>query len=100
MSLNGEDPVDATVFARLKKTRTLDTCMYKYVNIQIQRRFPIMAKHTLFEDAAAVLSGSKANAPADPPKKLDAEIQDLGGPTPQNSRPEDDSNKLNIKDLL
>ena len=55
-----------------------------------------MAKHTLFEDAAAVLSGSKANAPADPPKKIDAEIQDLGGPTPQNSRPEDDSNKLNI----
>ena len=44
-----------------------------------------------------------ANAkPADPQGKLENEgsalggIQDLGGPTPQNSKPDDDSNKYRI----
>ena len=44
-----------------------------------------------------------ANAkPADPQKKLENEgsalggIQDLGGPTPQNSKPDDDSNKYRV----
>ncbi|QBP06170.1 prohead assembly (scaffolding) protein [Synechococcus phage S-B68] len=42
-------------------------------------------------------------APAEAPQKLDPsvvpgqEIQDLGGPTPQDSKPEGDSNKLNLK---
>lgn len=49
----------------------------------------------LLEAAAEILSGSKKSAPAMPPEKLaGTEAQDLGGPTPQNSKPTDDSNKI------
>jgi hypothetical protein len=53
-----------------------------------------MASNKLMEAAADILSGSKKNAPAMAPEKLDGEVQDLGGPTPQNSKPTDDSNKI------
>jgi len=48
-------------------------------------------------DESSVTAGAKS---ADPQKKLENEgsslggVQDLGGPTPQNSRPDDDSNKF------
>ena len=54
-----------------------------------------MATNKLFEAAADILSKSKASAPAEPMPKLDgASYEDLGGPTPQNSKPDDDSNKI------
>ena len=53
-----------------------------------------MASNKLFEAAAEILATSKSSAPAMPPQKLDGEIVDLGGPTPQNSKPDDDSNKI------
>jgi hypothetical protein len=46
------------------------------------------------EAAADILSGSKSKATAMPPQKLEGEVVDLGGPTPQNSKPDDDSNKI------
>ncbi len=47
------------------------------------------------EAAADILAGSKKSAPAMPPEKLPgADAVDLGGPTPQNSKPDDDSNKI------
>lgn len=48
----------------------------------------------LFEAAADILAGSKKSAPGMPPEKLDGSIVDLGGPTPTNSKPDDDSNKI------
>jgi len=53
-----------------------------------------MATSKLMEAAAEILAGSKKSAPAMPPEKLPAEVVDLGGPTPQNSKPDDDSNKI------
>jgi hypothetical protein len=53
-----------------------------------------MATNKLMEAAAEVLAGSKSKAPAMPPEKLSGEHEDLGGPTPQNSKPDDDSNKI------
>ena len=53
-----------------------------------------MATNKLMEAAAEVLAGSKAKATAMPPEKLSGEHEDLGGPTPQNSKPDDDSNKI------
>jgi hypothetical protein len=53
-----------------------------------------MAANKLMEAAADILSGSKTKAPAMPPQKLEGEVQDLGGPTPQNYKPDDDSAKL------
>jgi len=53
-----------------------------------------MAKNKLFEAAADILAGSKKSAPADAPQKLDGTVEDLGGPTPQNYKAEDDSAKL------
>jgi hypothetical protein len=53
-----------------------------------------MASNKLMEAAADILSGSKKNAPTMPTQKLDGEVQDLGGPTPQNYKPDDDSAKL------
>jgi hypothetical protein len=53
-----------------------------------------MATNQLMEAAAEILAGSKKSAPAMPPEKLAGEMQDLGGPTPQNSKPDDDSNKI------
>ncbi|MCK9369342.1 hypothetical protein M0R04_05335 [Candidatus Dojkabacteria bacterium] len=49
----------------------------------------------LMEAAADILSGSKGKAPAMPPAKLPGtEVVDLGGPTPQNGKPTDDSEKI------
>ena len=31
-----------------------------------------------------------------PPQKLEGEVQDLGGPTPQNAKPDDDSHKVHV----
>ena len=53
-----------------------------------------MSKNKLFEAAAEILASSKSGAPAMPPQKLDAEIVDLGGPTPQNYKPDDNSAKI------
>jgi hypothetical protein len=53
-----------------------------------------MASNKLMEAAADILTGSKKSAPAMPPQKLEGEVQDLGGPTPQNAKPDDDSHKV------
>lgn len=53
-----------------------------------------MSKNKLFEAAAEILASSKGSAPAMPPQKLNGEVVDLGGPTPQNSKPDDNSNKI------
>ena len=54
-----------------------------------------MATNKLMEAAADILAGSKKSAPAMPPEKLaGADAVDLGGPTPQNNKPDDDSNKI------
>ena len=53
-----------------------------------------MASNKLFEAAAEILAQSKSAAPAMPSQKLDGEVIDLGGPTPQDSKPTDDSNKI------
>ena len=53
-----------------------------------------MASNKLMEAAAEILAGSKKSAPAMPPQKLEGEVQDLGGPTPQNAKPDDDSHKI------
>ena len=53
-----------------------------------------MASNKLMEAAADILTGSKKSAPSMPPQKLDGEVQDLGGPTPQNAKPDDDSHKI------
>jgi len=54
-----------------------------------------MATNKLMEAAADILAGSKKSAPAMPPEKLPgADAVDLGGPTPQSNKPDDDSNKI------
>ena len=54
-----------------------------------------MATNKLFEAAAEILAGSKSSAPAMPMQKAEgSSVQDLGGPTPQNGKPTDDSNKI------
>ena len=53
-----------------------------------------MASNKLMEAAADILSGSHSKAPAMPPQKLDGEVVDIGGPTPQNYKQDDDSAKL------
>lgn len=54
-----------------------------------------MSSKQLMEAAAEILSGSKSKAGAMPMEKLPgSESVDLGGPTPQNSKPMDDSNKI------
>jgi hypothetical protein len=53
-----------------------------------------MATNKLMEAAAEVLASSKKSAAAMPPQKLGGEVQDLGGPTPQNAKPDDDSHKI------
>jgi len=53
-----------------------------------------MATSKLMEAAADILANSKKSAPAMPQEKLGAEVVDLGGPTPTNSKPDDDSNKI------
>ena len=54
-----------------------------------------MATNKLMEAAADILAGSKKSATAMPPEKLTgADAVDLGGPTPQSNKPDDDSNKI------
>ena len=54
-----------------------------------------MATNQLMEAAAEILAGSKSKATAMPPQKLEgSEAVDLGGPTPQNYKPDDDSAKI------
>jgi hypothetical protein len=54
-----------------------------------------MANSKLMEAAADILAGSKKSAGGMPPQKLPGtEAQDLGGPTPQNGKPDDDSEKI------
>jgi hypothetical protein len=53
-----------------------------------------MASNKLMEAAAEILANSKKSASAMPPQKLGGEVQDLGGPTPQNAKPDDDSHKI------
>ena len=52
--------------------------------------------NNLMEAAQDVLAKSKSEAPSMSPQKLPGEVQDLGGPTPQKSRPMDSSKKLKI----
>ena len=64
-----------------------------------------MATNKLMEAAAEILASSKSSAPGMPMPKLTQNTppgnpgtpEDLGGPTPQNNKPTDDSNKLNMK---
>jgi hypothetical protein len=63
-----------------------------------------MATNKLMEAAAEILAASKSSAPGMPMPKLQhgtpgnsGTPEDLGGPTPQNSKPNDDSNKLSSK---
>ena len=53
-----------------------------------------MASNKLFEAAAEILAGSKSAAAAMPAEKLAGEVVELGGPTPQNYKPDDDSAKI------
>jgi hypothetical protein len=53
-----------------------------------------MATNKLMEAAADILAGSKKSATGEPMHKADAEVVDLGGPTNQNSKPMDDSAKI------
>jgi hypothetical protein len=53
-----------------------------------------MAKNQLLEAAAEILASSKSSAGSDPMPKVDAQVVDLGGQTPTNSKPDDDSNKI------
>jgi len=60
-------------------------------------------KNQLMEAAAEVLAQSKAKAPGEPMPKVDTSsvggVQDLGGPTPSNNKPDDDSNKINASGM-
>jgi hypothetical protein len=54
-----------------------------------------MATNKLMEAAAEILAGSKKSASAMPMQKPEgATTVDMGGPTPQDSKPEGDSNKI------
>jgi hypothetical protein len=53
-----------------------------------------MASNKLMEAAADILSGSKTKAPGMPTQKLDGEVVDIGGPTPENYKQDDNSAKL------
>ena len=53
-----------------------------------------MPKSKLMEAAAEILASSKGSAKAMPPQKLPGEEVDLGGPTPQNAKPDDNSHKI------
>ena len=52
-----------------------------------------MSQNKLFEAAADILAGTKGKN-AEPMPKAEGQVVDLGGPTPQNSKPDDDSNKI------
>ncbi len=53
-----------------------------------------MPTNKLMEAAAEILSSGKSKATAMPPQKLPGEEVDLGGPTPQNAKPDDNSHKI------
>jgi hypothetical protein len=53
-----------------------------------------MATNKLMEAAADILAGSKKSASGMPMQKADGQVVDLGGPTNQNSKPMDDSAKI------
>jgi hypothetical protein len=53
-----------------------------------------MAKNQLFEAAADILAQSKSSASGMPLQKVDGQVVDLGGPTPENGKPDDDSHKI------
>lgn len=54
-----------------------------------------MSTNKLMEAAADILSGSKSKAPAMPTQKLPGtDAVDIGGPTPHNDKPTDDSAKI------
>ena len=53
-----------------------------------------MSTNKLMEAAADILSGSMKKAPCMPPKKIEGEEQDLGGPTYKDGKPTDDSEKI------
>jgi hypothetical protein len=56
-----------------------------------------MATNKLMEAAAEILAGSKKSAPAMPMQKPEgATTVDMGGPTPQNGKPTDDSEKIDV----
>jgi hypothetical protein len=57
-----------------------------------------MSSNKLFEAAAEILAGSKKSAPAMPSAKLPGQVVDVGGPTNQNYKNDDDSAKLNPSD--
>ena len=54
-----------------------------------------MANSKLMEAAADILAGSKKSAGSTPMQKMPgSEVQDLGGATPENGKPDDDSHKI------
>ena len=53
-----------------------------------------MATNKLMEAAADILTQSKKNAPSEPMHKMVTTIDDVGGPTPENYKPDDDSAKM------
>jgi hypothetical protein len=53
-----------------------------------------MASNKLFEAAADILAGSKSSAPAMPSAKLEGSVVELGGPTPENYKADDNSAKI------
>ena len=53
-----------------------------------------MATNKLFEAAAEILAGSKGKNAMPMEKPEGATVVDMGGPTPQDSKPTDDSNKI------
>lgn len=53
-----------------------------------------MATNKLFEAAADILTASKSKASAEPTKKLEGEVVDLGGPNNTDAKPLDDSEKI------
>ena len=52
-----------------------------------------MSQNKLFEAAADILASGKGRN-AEPMPKVDGQVVDLGGPTPQNYKPDDDSAKI------
>ena len=53
-----------------------------------------MSSNKLFEAAAEILASSMNKGGMPMEKMQGTEVEDLGGPTPQNSKPDDDSNKI------
>ena len=53
-----------------------------------------MSNNKLMEAAADILASSKNKGGMPMEKMPGSEVEDLGGPTPQNSKPDDDSNKI------